>query len=85
MADVVYFLCAFTSAVCAVMLYRGYRRSKVRLLFWSALGFTGFVLNNVLLIVDRVIFPAVEMTVPRQLPAVIGLVVLLYGLIREEL
>jgi hypothetical protein len=84
MASAVYILCALTSAICAWLLFRGYRRSRVRLLFWSALGFMGLVLNNVLLIVDRLILPDVEMTLLRMMPAVVGVAVLLYGLVMEN-
>lgn len=53
MGLLVYALCALTSLVCAIMLTRGYRRSRVRLLLWSALCFACFALNNVLLIRRR--------------------------------
>ncbi len=52
MAEVVYILCAATSILCAVLLFRSYRASRAKLLFWSSLCFVGLALNNVLLILD---------------------------------
>lgn len=84
LADVVYVLCAATSALCAGLLLRGYRKSGVRLLFWSALCFVGFALNNVLLIVDVRVLPASDLSTWRIVPAVVGAALLLYGLIWES-
>lgn len=82
-ADVIYILCAATSSLCAVLLFRGYRRSGVRLLFWSGLCFIGLALNNVLLIVDVRVVTAIDLSTWRMLPAVAGAGLLLYGLIWE--
>ena len=49
---IVYGLCVVTSALCAVLLLRGYARSRVPLLLWSGLCFIGLTLNNVLLFID---------------------------------
>jgi hypothetical protein len=82
MAAIVYILCALTSLTCSVLLLRGYSQSRVRLLFWSGLCFLGFALNNVLLFVDRVVVgPETNLYVVRSLPALAGLLVLIYGLI----
>jgi hypothetical protein len=82
-AIAVYILCAATSTLCAVLLFRGYRRSGVRLLFWSALCFIGFALNNVLLIVDVRVLPDIDLSTWRIVPALAGAALLLYGLIWE--
>lgn len=81
MAEIVYILCALTSLACTVLLFQGYRASGVRLLFWSSLCFAGLMLNNVLLLVDIMIFPTIDLSLARTLPALIGLMLLLYGLI----
>jgi len=81
MALVVYLLCALTSAACAVLLWRGYRRSRARLLLWSSLCFWGFFLNNVLLIVDVQLVPDVDLSFWRSVPTAVGLALLLYGLV----
>lgn len=81
--SIVYALCAMTSIGCAVLLLRGYRRSRVRLLFWSGLCFIGLALNNVLLFIDVRVVPDVDLSLWRTIPAVLGVAVLLYGLIWE--
>jgi hypothetical protein len=80
-ADIVYALCVLTSLACAVLLWRGYRRSRARLLMWSSLCFVGLALNNALLIVDLRVLPAVDLSVWRTLPALIGIALLVYGLV----
>ena len=81
MADIVYFLCAITSLVCTALLWRGWRRSGARLLMWSALCFGGFFLNNVLLIIDTHYFPEISLAIVRLVPAVLGILAMLYGLV----
>jgi hypothetical protein len=80
-ADVVYVLCALTSFACALLLWRGYRRSRARLLMWSSFCFAGLTLNNALLIVDTRMLPAVDLAVWRTLPALVGVALLVYGLV----
>ncbi|HWJ21507.1 MAG TPA: DUF5985 family protein [Gemmatimonadaceae bacterium] len=83
MAIIVYVLCALTSLACAALLLRGYRQSRVRLLFWSGWCFVGLFLNNVLLIVDVRIIPQLDLSLIRLIPALIGVGLLLYGLVWE--
>ena len=83
MAEAVYALCAITSIVCAGLLWRGYVRSTTRLLFWACLCFVGFAVNNVLLFVDLILLPRIDLFWWRTLPALIGVSLLLYGLIWE--
>ena len=83
MATRVYVLCALTSAACAVLLIRGYLRNRVRLLLWVGLCFVGLALNNILLFVDVRIAPDVDLSLWRSLPALAGLLVLIYGLVWE--
>ena len=84
MATLVYVLCALTSLACALLLLRGYRQSGARLLAWSGLFFVGLFLNNVLLIIDVRIVPEVNLAVIRLLPALVGVMLLLYGMIWES-
>jgi hypothetical protein len=81
MAEVVYLLCAITSIGCAIMLLRGYSNSKVRLLLWSGLCFVGLALNNIILFIDLVIVPNLDLSLWRSLTSLGGLALLLYGLI----
>jgi hypothetical protein len=80
----VYVLCALTSGVCTALLVRAWRETRVRLLLWTALCFAGLALNNVVLFVDKVVAPDVDLSTVRLLSAFVGLVVLLGGLIWES-
>lgn len=84
MAEAVYLLCALTSLACAVLLYRGYRRSRTRLLFWSSLCFAGLVLNNILLVVDLVLVPQIDLRMVRASIALLAFSLLVYGLVEES-
>lgn len=84
MAAIIYALCTFTSLICAVLLLRGYAKSKYRLLLWAGICFVGITLNNALLVADKLIFPGVDLLTTRLLVALIALIFLLYGLIFEE-
>ncbi len=81
--NLVYILCAATSMVCALLLLRGYRRSRVRLLLWSAVCFLGLALNNALLVIDLRMGTAIDLSVWRMIPAIIGAGALLYALVWE--
>jgi hypothetical protein len=84
MADLAYILCALTSIGCATLLLRGYKQSGSRLLFWSGLCFLGLALNNVLLIIDIRVLPNVDLSNIRSLPALAGLLLMIFGLIWEK-
>jgi hypothetical protein len=87
MAETVYVLCAVTSLACAVLLLRGYLRSRARLLLWSSLCFGFLFLNNVLLFVDKVVLPdqyallGVPFAVWRSAVALAGIGLLVIGLV----
>ena len=81
MAAIVYLLCAATSLACAVLLLRAYKQSRVRLLFWSGLCFIGLAINNALLFIDLEVFPQADLFLLRSIPALAGLLLLIYGLI----
>ena len=85
MAAVVYSLCAFTALTCFVLLFRAWRATGARLLFWSALCFAGMTLNNFLLVVDKLVFPTqVDLSTWRLMAALAAVLLLLGGLIWEE-
>lgn len=83
LAIIVYILCAATSGFCAVLLLRGYAKSRARLLFWSGLCFAGLALNNLLLVIDVRVVPEIDLSLWRTIPALIGISLLVYGLIWE--
>lgn len=84
MSTAIYILCALTSVLCTVLLVRGYLQSRVRLLFWSAWCFAGLALNNLMLIVDVRVLTEVDLHIWRAVPAVLGLMLLVYGLVWES-
>jgi hypothetical protein len=84
MASVVYALCAITSVLCAVLLGRAYRASRARLLLWSSLSFAGLALNNLLLFLDLVLLPTVDLALYRALVAAVSTMVLLLGLVWDS-
>ncbi len=84
MAEAVYLLCALTSAACAILLIRSYRRTRTRLLLWSSLCFLGLALNNVLLFVDLVLVPTIDLSVARGATALAAVMLLLIGLVWES-
>jgi hypothetical protein len=85
LAATIYLLCALTSALCAFLLLRAYTGSRLRLLFWGGLCFGGLTLNNLLLVLDRVVFSeGVDLRTWRLAAAFVALLPLLYGLIWEE-
>lgn len=85
MSSVIYLLCAFTAMLCTWLLLRSYRKNGYRLLLWSGLCFAGLSVNNLLLILDRIVFPtSVDLSTWRLLSALAALLPLLYGLIWEE-
>lgn len=83
MTGLVYLLCAATSFLCAVLLFRGFARTGVRLLLFSGICFLGFTIDNMVLYVDLVVIPDVNISLLRRLPGLIALVVLLFGLVWE--
>ena len=84
MAIAVYFLCALTSLACAVLLVRGYLASKVPLLLWTALCFCALALNNGMLLVDMLTGPEIDLAMLRKVPALVGVVLMLHGLIADS-
>jgi hypothetical protein len=80
----VYILCALTSLAAAVMLLRGYARSRVRLLMWAGLCFAGLVANNVVLYVDLVHLPDHDLLLWRNAAALAAMGCMIVGLVWDE-
>ena len=83
-AIVAYVLCACTSVLCAGLLIRSYRATRLRLLLWAALCFSALAVNNLLLVVDRQVFPDVDLSVLRDASGFLAVSILLFGLIWES-
>ena len=84
MAVIIYSLCTLTSLACAWLLLGSYRRTGHRLLFWSGWSFVAMTVNNVFLVLDKVVFPDVYLLPARQVSALLSMLLLLYGLIYEK-
>jgi hypothetical protein len=82
----VYLLCFATSAACASLLARSYRRTHARLLFWSALCFMLLALNNLVVIIDLLVLPSGDLRISRQALSLSAVIVLVVGFVwdREE-
>ena len=84
MATAVYLLCMLTSAFCAGLLLREYRRTGARILLWSSLSFVAWAINNALVFTDLVILPtAVDLSLLRAFVALIAVSLMLYGLVSD--
>jgi hypothetical protein len=81
-AEAIYLLCAATSLIAAVLLFRQYTSRPSPLLLWSCIGFFGLAVNNALVAADFALFTEVDLSLPRTLTGSIAMLVLLYGLVR---
>lgn len=85
MASLVYLLGAIVTATCAILLLRGFARSRGRLLLWSGLCFGGLTLSNVLLFVDLgLLGPERSLYMWRLGTAAGAMLLLVYGLVFES-
>jgi len=80
----IYGLCMFTALLCAWLLLQAYQKTRYRLLFWCSLFFSIAALNNVFLVVDKLILLEIDLTVYRYAVALVGLCILLPGLVLER-
>ena len=77
-------LAVLTCLACTILLFRGYARSGLRLLMWSALCFVCLTLNNLLLFFDLPVFTQIDLRPYRLAAALAGLLFLIYGFIAES-
>jgi hypothetical protein len=84
MAVIIYGACMLTALLCAFLLFRAYRRSRHRLLMWSGLCFAGLTLNNLFLVLDKLVFPEIDFAIARSITALFAMTVLLFGLIWDS-
>lgn len=78
---IVYLLCAATSAFCFLLLFRAYRRSRMRLLLWSSASFFVYAVANALLVIDMLVLPGVDIGLYRSLTTLLAVSLLLVGLV----
>ncbi|OON62966.1 hypothetical protein B0920_05965 [Massilia sp. KIM] len=84
MGELIYSLCMLTSLACTWLLFSSYRRTRYRLLFWSGSCFAVMTVNNLFLLLDKVIYPTVDFMPLRLISALVACLLLLYGLIYEK-
>ena len=83
-ATIVYLLCLLTIAACAWLLGRSYRRNGTRLLLWSSVCFVLLAANNLVLVLDLVVWPEdVDLRLLRLLLALAAVVALIWGFVWE--
>lgn len=80
----VYTLCFATSTLCAWLLGRSFRRSRSRLLLWSALCFVLLAGANFAVVLDMLVFPDVDLRWLRAVLTLGAVAVLLFGFIWDE-
>ena len=76
-------LALLTSVVCTVLLFRSYFSTRVGILLWTALCFVGLTVNGLVLFVDVVLLPENDLRILRLLAALVGMLFLIFGFIRE--
>lgn len=77
----VYVLCFLSSSACAWLLGRSFAASRTRLLLWSSACFVLLAGNNLLVVVDLLIFPELNLRILRLVLSLAAVVVLLFGFI----
>jgi len=83
-AEFVYASCALTSLLCAILQWRLYRVRRTRMLGYACVAFLGLALNNILLFVDLVVIPTIDLSTYRSLAALASVGVFIYGFIEES-
>ncbi len=85
MAAAVYVLGMFVALACGVLLARGYRQSRQRLLLWSSICFLGLALSGALTFLDLSLLPpTVDLHLLRRAVTAVSMLVLLYGLVWDS-
>src|SRR4051795_11330265 len=80
----VYLLCLLTSLVCAWLLGRSYWHNGTRLLLWSAICFAFLAANNLVLVLDLVVWgDYVDLRLLRLLLALAAIISLIWGFVWE--
>ena len=80
----VYLLCFATSTLCAYLLGRSFRRTRSRLLFWSALCFGLLAIVNFIVVLDMLVYPESDFRPIRLWLSLVSVSVLLFGFIWDE-
>ena len=84
MSATLYLLNFAVNLLCSFLLLRAYRRVTKRLLLWSGLCFAGLAISSVMVFVDLIVFPAVDLFQVRLIIGIAAMALMVYGLIFEE-
>lgn len=81
----VYVLGTLVALACGLLLGRGYKNSRQRLLLWSSICFAGLALANLLTFFDLSVLPVeIDLHMLRRAVTAIAMMVLVYGLIWDS-
>jgi hypothetical protein len=81
--NVVYLLCFLTSLSCCLLLIRSYRRNKSKVLLWTAACFVLLAIDNLLVVLDLILLPDVDLLLPRLLATLLAVSTLIIGFVWE--
>lgn len=81
--DLVYLLCFVTSALCAGLLLRQYAKVASPVLLLSSACFIFLAIANLLVVIDQIVFPELNLKMARLLLTLLAVSVLLFGFIWE--
>lgn len=79
-----YAVAILTSLLCTILLWRGWRQRGFRLLLWSAVCFAGLTVNNLILFVDLVLLPDLDLRPLRLAASLVGILAMLWAFLAEE-
>jgi hypothetical protein len=77
-------LCAVAAFLCAWLLFKAYRESRARLLFWSGTCFAFLAASNVVLVLDLFVFTTYDLFLVRNLTSLTAIGAMLVGLVWDE-
>lgn len=83
MAAASYVFGMIVALLCGVLLARGYKQSRQRLLLWSSICFLGLALHSALVFLDLVLLPNTDLHLVRRAALGVSFLVLIFGLIWE--
>jgi hypothetical protein len=85
MEAAIYLLGTLVVLACGLLLARGYKQSRQRLLLWSSICFLGLAVSNALTFLDLSILPqAIDLHMLRHSVTGIATLVLVYGLVWDS-
>ncbi len=81
--NIVYSLCFLTSLSCCLLLIRNYRRTKNKVLLWTAACFVLLAIDNLLVVADLILLPNIDLSGSRLLATLFAVSTLIIGFVWE--